>query len=49
MAQALNEHGVAHEFVTNPDWGHGFDAQLDDDAVQAAFARVLAFLARHVS
>ena len=49
MAEALNRQGVEREFVTSPDWGHGFDgAGIDDRAVQEAFAQVLEFLAKYV-
>ncbi|MFH1069204.1 MAG: alpha/beta hydrolase [Candidatus Glassbacteria bacterium] len=49
MDEELTRRGVVHEFVTNPDWGHGFDsAGLKDPAVREAFDRVLAFLKEHV-
>jgi len=49
MDAELTRRGVVHEFITNPDWGHGFDsAGLKDPAVREAFDRVLAFLQKHV-
>ncbi len=49
MAEELRRHGVYYEFITNPDWGHGFDgAGMEDPTVQEAFGRVLTFLQRHV-
>jgi acetyl esterase/lipase len=49
MAEALERSGVEHEWVTNPSWGHVFDAEgLGDPAVQDAFAKVIAFLDQHV-
>ena len=49
MAEALTRSGVDHEFITDPDWGHGFDgAGLEDPKVRAAFDRVLEFLHKHV-
>jgi acetyl esterase/lipase len=49
MAAALAVRGVEHELVTMAGYGHGFDGQSDDPAVQAAFQRVLTFLDRHTS
>lgn len=50
MRDALEANGVPHELVSRPEWGHGFDAAgLQDPHVSAAFDRVLAFLAAHVS
>ena len=49
MTEAFKRHGVEHEFLTRPDWGHGFDdAGMKDSAVQEAFKRVLSFLKKHV-
>jgi len=49
MAEVLKHQGVAHEFVTNPDWGHMFDdAGMEDRAVQEAFEQVLIFLEKHI-
>jgi acetyl esterase/lipase len=49
MAEAFERHGVTYEFVTNPAWGHMFDAaQSDSPPVEGAFRQVLVFLDRHV-
>jgi acetyl esterase/lipase len=48
MVEALRRHEVPHEFISNPDWGHGFDSSADDPAVKEAFARVVRFLVEHV-
>ena len=49
MAEALKRHGVDYEFITNPDWGHGFDSSgMEDPAVKEAFDRVLTFLEKHI-
>jgi acetyl esterase/lipase len=50
MADELEHHGVKHEFITNPRWGHMFDtADPDSGPVQSAFDEVLAFLDRHLA
>jgi dipeptidyl aminopeptidase/acylaminoacyl peptidase len=49
MAEALARAGVAHDLITVPGGGHGFDRAMEEPAVQQTFDRVLAFLARHVS
>jgi acetyl esterase/lipase len=49
MAKAFKHHNVDYEFITKPDWGHGFDgAGLKDRSVQEAFDRILKFLEKHV-
>ena len=49
MAEALKQHGVDYQFITNPDWGHGFDsAGMEDQSVREAFDQVLKFLEKHV-
>ncbi|HRW08869.1 MAG TPA: alpha/beta hydrolase [Caldilineaceae bacterium] len=47
MAAALAQQNVTHELVTMAGYDHGFDGDMDDPAVQAAFAKVLAFLDSH--
>jgi dipeptidyl aminopeptidase/acylaminoacyl peptidase len=48
MARALAAVNVPHKLVSIPGGEHGFDSRLADPTVTAAFAEVLAFLARHV-
>lgn len=49
MSEALKHHGVAYKFITNPDWGHGFDnTGMEDRSVQEAFDQVLKFLEKHL-
>jgi acetyl esterase/lipase len=47
MGRSLAAAGVEHELITIPGGGHGFD-HLGDEAAEAAFGRVLAFLGRHL-
>ena len=48
MADALRQHGVEYKFITNPDWGHGFEGVgKKDPDVRKAFELVLDFLERH--
>jgi acetyl esterase/lipase len=49
MAAALEQQGVAYEFVSGARWNHVFD-QTDADSpdVQAALRQVLAFLDKHL-
>ena len=48
MSKAFKRHNVDYEFISNPDWGHGFDgAGLKDQSVQEAFGRILKFLEKH--
>ena len=49
MARILASNGVEHEFISQPEWEHGFDVrQADDPAVVSAMNHVVAFLAKHV-
>ncbi len=49
IAEELKRQGVDYDFITNADWGHGFDgAGLEDPLVREAFDRVLDFLQKHV-
>jgi len=47
MNQELERHHVAHEFITMPGRGHGFDRDMQDPEVAAAFDRALAFLKKY--
>jgi acetyl esterase/lipase len=46
MADALARAGVEHQLLTIPGGGHGFDGEMDDPVVSAAFEKVLRFLSR---
>ena len=48
MAEELQKHGVEHQFISNPDWNHGFDGKMKEPAVAAAFEQVLVFLCNHL-
>jgi len=49
MVAALEEQGVAYEFVSRAGWNHVFDQiEADSPDVQAALRQVLAFLEEHV-
>ena len=48
MERELTRHGVAHEFLSNPNWGHTFLYALDDPSVDEAFKQIVAFLQQHV-
>jgi dipeptidyl aminopeptidase/acylaminoacyl peptidase len=48
MRQELTRHGVTHEFVRNPNWGHAFLYMPNDDSVGEAFDQIVAFLKTHV-
>jgi len=48
MTEALRRAGVAHEFITNPEWGHLFERTKRDESVVNAIARVLGFLDKHM-
>jgi len=49
MAAALEEQGVAYEFVSQAGWNHVFDQiEADSPDVQSALRQVLAFLERSV-
>ena len=49
MADELNRHNVEYEFITNPEWNHGFAYIEDDPDVQDANRKILAFLAKHLA
>lgn len=50
MAAELKRVGVAHEFISVPGGGHGFDAKgMKDAQVSAAFDRVERFLSKHLN
>ena len=49
MDAELTRHNVAHEFITIKDGSHGFDGNMDDAQVKAAFDKVLTFLNTHLS
>jgi len=48
MAAALDRSGVEHELITIAGGRHGFDQDLDNPFVVAAFEKVRGFLRRHV-
>lgn len=48
MQQELARHGVAHEFISNPNWGHAFPYIPNDPSVDEAFKQIIAFLQQHV-
>ena len=48
MQQELNKHGIAHKFISNPNWGHAFIYIPNDPSVNKAFAQIIAFLQQHV-
>jgi acetyl esterase/lipase len=49
MAEALRKKRVDHQFITNPEWGHGFDgAGKKDPAVKEAYEKVLKFLEKYL-
>ena len=49
MAEAFKRHDVDYEFISKPDWGHGFDgAGFKERSVQEAFDRILKFLEKHL-
>ena len=48
MAEALADSSVEHQLITIQGGPHGFDANMDDPQVSAAFEEALAFLGRHV-
>ena len=49
MASALAAHGVPYEFVSRPEWEHGFDgAGLKDEALAAAYESIDRFLELHL-
>jgi dipeptidyl aminopeptidase/acylaminoacyl peptidase len=48
MQQALARQGIAHEFISDPYWGHTFLYALNDPSVDKAFKQIIAFLQQHV-
>ena len=48
MAQELSRQGIENELITIQDGPHGFDADLSQPQVRAAFDAVLVFLQRHL-
>lgn len=48
MANELQRNEVEHELIRIPGAGHGFDSNLEDPRVRAAFDRVIAFLRQHL-
>jgi dipeptidyl aminopeptidase/acylaminoacyl peptidase len=48
MGNELSRRGAKHGLLTMPGRGHGFDGEMDDLLVAAAFARVLDFLDEYV-
>jgi acetyl esterase/lipase len=49
MAKELDRRHVEHELIAMPGLGHGFDREMGDPAVAAAFDRVMAFLQKHLA
>jgi acetyl esterase/lipase len=49
MADELSRQGVEHQLIPMTGLGHGFDRDMDNPEVAAAFARVLAFLHMHTA
>ena len=47
MKEAFARNNVEHELITMEGRGHGFDAEMDDPTVKAAFNKVLTFLDLH--
>lgn len=47
MAHELSLRNVEHRLITMTGLGHGFDREMGNPVVAAAFADVLAFLDRH--
>jgi acetyl esterase/lipase len=47
MAEEFSRHNVEYELITMDNGGHGFDGEMDDPKVKAAFSKVLAFLNTH--
>jgi acetyl esterase/lipase len=48
MARALADASITHQLVTIPGGAHGFDADMGNPVVAAAFRDVLRFLTQHV-
>jgi acetyl esterase/lipase len=47
MANELARYQVEHELITIPQWGHGFDNEMDDPLVRNILNKMLRFLDRH--
>jgi acetyl esterase/lipase len=47
MDQELTAQGVAHEFITIPDGGHGFRSKADAEIAGRTYRQVVAFLNQH--
>lgn len=47
-AEELRRHGVDHQLISQPHWGHGFDHQEEDPTVHDAHIQVLNFLSKHL-
>ncbi len=47
MQQELTRHGIAHEFIRNPHWGHAFLYIPHDPSVNQPFTQIIAFLQQH--
>jgi acetyl esterase/lipase len=48
MSREFERNGIEHELITMPGRGHGFDGDMGDPAVAAAFDRVLRFLEKQM-
>jgi acetyl esterase/lipase len=48
MRRELARHGVIHELLSHPSWGHAFPYVPGDASVDGAFARIVTFLKKHV-
>lgn len=48
MQRELARHGIAHEFISNPNWGHTFLYDFNDPSVGKAINQIIAFLQQHV-
>lgn len=48
MQRELERHGVVHELVSNPDWGHAFIYATNDPTVDQALQQIVAFLHKHI-
>ncbi len=47
MDKELTAKGVAHEFITIPDGGHGFRSKVDAEVAARTYRRVVEFLGQH--
>ena len=48
MQRSLARHGVAHEFIRRPEWGHAFPYVPNDPVTVGAFDRIATLLDAHV-